>query len=553
MKTKTALQGVLLSILLTLFSTGAALASNIVWQSAASMPTARYGLGVVEGLNGEILAIGGGNGEGERFDLVEAYNPTTNTWATKAPMPAANRDFGIATINNKVYVVGGYPHYTANQVYDLATNTWTVKAAMPIRRAALGAAAGPNGKLYIFGGENPGGGDISESDTVMEYDPTTNTWATKTSMPTRRHSLKAITADNGKIYAIGGFNSSMVGTVEEYDPLTDSWVTKTSMPTPRVEFGLAKFDGKIYAISGGDPEGPINSVEEYDPVTDNWTTKTGLNVARQDLATIGTSTGKLYALGGIDWNEDITFDSVEEGTFAEITNTAPTVGTISAMTSPVQINSVINTSVNFADVDASDTHTATWDWGDTTTSSGLVTESNGSGTVTGSHTYSSTGVYTVTVTVTDVANESATASYEYVVVYDAGASAGFLTGSGKYTSFTSGLAKFGVNAKYTNGNTPTGQFKWNLASTNQEFESTSYNWLVVTGDKALLKGTGTINGSGTYTFLVSAIDGSLTNSANLFRLQIKDLSNIVVYDSQPGAPDLADPTTPLSSGLIKVH
>jgi hypothetical protein len=56
---------------------------------------------------------------------------------------------------------------------------------------------------------------------------------------------------------------------------------------------------------------------------------------------------------------------------------------------------------NFTDVGTLDTHTAVWDWGDGTTSIGSVTESGGSGNVTGSHTYVLAGDYTATVTVTD--------------------------------------------------------------------------------------------------------------------------------------------------------
>ncbi len=55
----------------------------------------------------------------------------------------------------------------------------------------------------------------------------------------------------------------------------------------------------------------------------------------------------------------------------------------------------------FTDVGTQDTHTAVWDWGDSSTSTGIVSESGGSGTVAGSHTYSAPGDYTVTLTVTD--------------------------------------------------------------------------------------------------------------------------------------------------------
>ena len=58
--------------------------------------------------------------------------------------------------------------------------------------------------------------------TVEEYDPATDTWATKAPMPTPRWNLGVATASNGKIYAIGGFNGSLLATVEEYDPATNT-------------------------------------------------------------------------------------------------------------------------------------------------------------------------------------------------------------------------------------------------------------------------------------------------------------------------------------------
>ncbi len=55
----------------------------------------------------------------------------------------------------------------------------------------------------------------------------------------------------------------------------------------------------------------------------------------------------------------------------------------------------------FTDADTSDTHTATVDWGDGAQTGGTVNETNGSGTVTASHSYTQTGDFTVTVCVTD--------------------------------------------------------------------------------------------------------------------------------------------------------
>ncbi|MFW9914324.1 MAG: PKD domain-containing protein, partial [Candidatus Thorarchaeota archaeon] len=55
----------------------------------------------------------------------------------------------------------------------------------------------------------------------------------------------------------------------------------------------------------------------------------------------------------------------------------------------------------FTDAGTGDTHTAVIDWGDGTVEIGAVTETDGSGTVSGSHAYADNGAYAVTVTVTD--------------------------------------------------------------------------------------------------------------------------------------------------------
>jgi hypothetical protein len=82
------------------------------------------------------------------------------------------------------------------------------------------------------------------------------------------------------------------------------------------------------------------------------------------------------------------------------------------------------------------------------------------------------------------------------------------------------------------------------------FKSTSYDWLVIAGSKAKYKGTGTINGTGDYGFMISAIDGS----PDKFRIKIWDkASGEVIYDNQLGAEDTADPTTFIQGGSIVIH
>ena len=101
------------------------------------------------------------------------------------------------------------------------------------------------------------------------------------------------------------------------------------------------------------------------------------------------------------------------------TNVPPVVESLTLPVDPVEINTEIIASATFTDANATDTHTATWDWGDGTTSPGTVTEPNGGpGTITGTHTYTEPSDYTVTVTVIDNhdASDSGSATVDVIDV-----------------------------------------------------------------------------------------------------------------------------------------
>jgi len=249
----------------------------------------------------------------------------------------------------------------------------------------------------------------------------------------------------------------------------------------------------------------------------------------------------------------------------EVSNVTPTVGAITAPVDPVRVGTPINTGATFTDPGKPDTHTAEWDWGDGSTSAGTVTEENGSGSVAGDHGYSGAGVYTVKLKVTDDDEAVAENSFKYVVIYNP--DGGFVTGGGwinsppgAYTANPSltGKANFGFVSKYEKGKTvPTGQtqFQFKVASFN--FHSTSYEWLVISGAKAKYKGKGTINGSGEYGFMLSAIDGQVNGGGGVDKFRIKiwenNQGNGVIYDNQMGDPDDGDATDAIEGGSIVIH
>lgn len=245
-----------------------------------------------------------------------------------------------------------------------------------------------------------------------------------------------------------------------------------------------------------------------------------------------------------------------------VANVAPAVGPISAPNSPLTVNTSISTSASFTDPGKLDTHTALWDWGDGTTSSGAVTENQGSGSVNGTHSYSAAGVYELKLTVTDKDNGSGQSIFDYVVIFDP--NAGFVTGGGWIISpagafpanpSLTGKLPFGFDAKYHPGsNIPTGAAQIHFSAANLDFQATGYQWMIINGSRVQLTGTGTMNGSGSYAFSITALDGSQSGAADALRLKIWDpASGQVIYDNQPGAPDTATPTTPLGGGNITIH
>lgn len=184
--------------------------------------------------------------------------------------------------------------------------------------------------------------------------------------------------------------------------------------------------------------------------------------------------------------------------------------------------------------------------------------------LTGSHTYTSAGVYTVKVTVTDDDGGLGESVFQYAVIYDP--NGGFVTGGGWIISpagayvpnpTLAGRANSGFVSKYEKGATsPTGQTEFQFRVAELNFHSTSYHWLVVAGAKAQYKGSGTINGSGDYGFMLTAIDGQASGGGGVdkFRIKIWDKSTgNIVYDNQIGASDTADPTTVIAGGSIVIH
>ena len=255
-------------------------------------------------MDGKIYAIGGYldqiNFSGH-LSTNEMYDPANDTWATKEPMPTARNRFGIAVCQNKIYVIGGETDegYTgANEVYDPLTDTWETRTPMPTVRADLSANV-VDGKIYLIGGtEVYGYGAWPRAINVTEvYDPVTDSWTTKTSIPTAVGGYASAVVDN-QIYVIGslGWGEPPSGINQIYSPATDTWVVGSSMPTWFTERAAAAATTGVFAPKRihvlWDDEYRV-----YDPESDSWSTATSMPTPRLLLG-VAVVDDILYAIGG---------------------------------------------------------------------------------------------------------------------------------------------------------------------------------------------------------------------------------------------------------------
>ena len=273
----------------TATDTSSAINVVVPWIANASLPTPRWGLGTGV-VNGILYAVGGYNGGA--LGTVEAYDPATNSWRARAAMPTPRYGLAVGVVNGILYAVGGDTTDAESgfgvsvatvEAYDPTANSWTTKASLRTPRGDL-AIGVVNGILYAVGGDGTG--------TVEAYNPTADSWATRASMPTPRGEF-AIGVVNGILYAVGGDSA---GSVVAYDPAANSWTTKAPMPASRSALAVGVVNGILYAVGGFNGR-PLGTFAAYDAVTNSWTAR-GEKLTPRDELSVGVVNGVLYAVGG---------------------------------------------------------------------------------------------------------------------------------------------------------------------------------------------------------------------------------------------------------------
>ncbi len=235
-----------------------------------------------------------------------------------------------------------------------------------------------------------------------------------------------------------------------------------------------------------------------------------------------------------------------------LTNAAPESSEPTTSASPLQVGRAVSVSAKFTDAGAHDSHTATIDWGDGTSSPGSLA----TGSVSGQHSYAKAGFYTpCLLVVDDDGGQARTCARADVIVTDP--SAGIVTAGGQFPLPTAdssrparGLLAL-VLGYFPGSDQPRGLTL--LKVPGFCLGATQADWLVVTDTQATFSGAASVNGRSGYRYLVSLVDGGHGGRADLVRVRVwSPDGGAVLLDTQPGAALTAAPTTPLQ-GNVTVH
>ncbi|CAF3649637.1 unnamed protein product [Adineta steineri] len=266
------------------------------------LSTARCCFGIAS-IDDNIYVVGGYN-RGDCLDSIERFDPNENKWELLSCSMNSRRGRVSATIvNKKIYVYGGsdgQKELNSGECFDLNTmDKWSMikELSTPVAHSAM---CSDDNYVYLIGGME---GDKCKND-CYRYNPKDNTWSALASMNTER-SQAGIVYFNDKIYVFGGSTlNRCLSSCEILTLSTNQWTVGVTMKEARRGCGAVLYHDKIFIIGGSNGITSLTSVEIFDPITNEWLTNLNsvpnvLNMPRVGLG-VTVCCDKIYVTGGFD-------------------------------------------------------------------------------------------------------------------------------------------------------------------------------------------------------------------------------------------------------------
>lgn len=237
------------------------------WRSLADVPELiTHAPAVVDG--NSVWLLGGyvGDSPGGATASVWIYDVATDLWRPGPPLPERRGAGAAAVVGRELHYFGGTDRTQDTEddidrpdhwVLDLDLPVaWTSRAPLPNPRNHLGAAT-LEGKVYAVGGQLRDHRSDDNQDDVHVYDPATDAWAQVANLPRGRgHLMWSTIAIDGHLVAAGGLVGAPVSApatssaVTAYDPADDVWFNLAPLPATRKSPVFAEVGDRIVLTQG---------------------------------------------------------------------------------------------------------------------------------------------------------------------------------------------------------------------------------------------------------------------------------------------------------------
>ncbi|MEK7279199.1 MAG: hypothetical protein AAB090_00945 [Nitrospirota bacterium] len=247
------------------------------WNFTAPLGTQR-GFVAVVAVKGYIYAIGGANFDegGTLLRSVEAAKINTNgtlgPWRLVSPMTTPRRGASAVVGDGYIYVIGGFNGVFLQNVErakigdsgDLGP--WELIEGLLTTNRYIHAVTAFEGKVYALGGHNreDGSAKFSAEWTKINSDGSLDAWHETPPLNAPRFLFQA-TASGGYLFVAGGFNMDYLKSVEKTSINKDggigSWSETTPLSVAKAGSTLIADGRYVYSIGGSNREKYLNLVE----------------------------------------------------------------------------------------------------------------------------------------------------------------------------------------------------------------------------------------------------------------------------------------------------
>lgn len=282
----------------------------------------RLGQALTTAWGDRVVMTGGGEwlaGAWRTVSRVDVYLPYSRTWMRGANMLQPRGDHGAAALpDGRVFVTGGNQNaklLRSSEIYDAQRDVWFPVAPLPEARTQFSAAALPDGRVLVAGGFDING----MTRKTYLYTPWTDDWTAGPEMREFRLNHSLVTLPGGDLLFFGGEQMG-AGTAERYLWREGRFEYAGVLGEPRlVAQGTLLPDGRVLAV-GGLPEdrdrtkfAPTADAEVWDPVKREWLDLIDPPTRRAWAQIVATDRG-VYRISGVS-DDEVPMRTIEALTF----------------------------------------------------------------------------------------------------------------------------------------------------------------------------------------------------------------------------------------------